>query len=53
MGAWDVVADVLGFGGTSGNDHGSSNWAAWGHPEIRSMLDNTVDPANVHEAAAA
>ncbi|MGH3719206.1 MAG: PPE domain-containing protein [Pseudonocardiaceae bacterium] len=52
-GAWDVVADVLGFGGGSGNDHGSSNWAAWGHPEIRSMLDTSVDPGDISDAASA
>jgi hypothetical protein len=52
-GAWDVVADALGFSGPNGNDHGSSNWSAWGHPEIRTMLDNTVDPANIYEAAEA
>lgn len=50
-GAWDVVSGLLGFGGPSGNDHGSSNWAAWGHAEIRDMLDHSVDPADVGEAA--
>ncbi|HKR51021.1 MAG TPA: PPE domain-containing protein [Pseudonocardiaceae bacterium] len=52
-GAWDVVADVFGFGGDSGNDHGSSNWAAWEHTEIRSMLDTSVDPGDVSDAASA
>ncbi|MBV8541731.1 MAG: PPE domain-containing protein [Pseudonocardiales bacterium] len=52
-GAGDVVADVLGFGGSSGTDHGSSNWAAWGHPEIRSMLDTSVDPGDISDAASA
>ena len=50
-GAWDVVADLLGVGGSSGNDHGSSNWAAWGHPEIRSMLDTSVDPGDIGDTA--
>jgi PPE family protein len=48
-----VVADLLGVGGPSGNDHESSNWAAWGHEEIRSMLDTSVDPGDVGEAAGA
>ena len=52
-GAWDAVAGLLGFGGPSGNDHGSSNWAAWGHQEIRSMLDHSVDPGDIGEAAQA
>ncbi|MEO7195822.1 MAG: PPE domain-containing protein [Pseudonocardiaceae bacterium] len=51
--AWDVVADALGFGGPSGTDHGSSNWAAWGHPEIRSMLDASVDPDDIGAASSA
>ncbi len=51
--AWDVIAGALGFGGPSGNDHGSSNWAAWGHEEICSMLATTVDPADIHDAAHA
>lgn len=50
-GAWDVVSGLLGFGGPSGNDHGSSNWAAWGHAEICAMLDHSVDPADVGGAA--
>ncbi|MDQ2884132.1 MAG: PPE domain-containing protein [Actinomycetota bacterium] len=49
-GVWDVVADALGFG-PSGNDHASSNWAAWGHEEIYSMLETSVDPADIDEAA--
>ncbi|OLE25663.1 MAG: hypothetical protein AUG49_10200 [Catenulispora sp. 13_1_20CM_3_70_7] len=52
-GAWDAVAGLLGFGGPSGNDHGSSNWAAWGHREIRSMLDHSVDPGDIGDAAQA
>lgn len=52
-GAWDAVAGLLGFGGPSGNDHGSSNWAAWGHQEIRSMLDHSVDAGDIDEAAQA
>ncbi|MGH3572686.1 MAG: WXG100 family type VII secretion target, partial [Pseudonocardiaceae bacterium] len=51
-GAWDVVADALGFG-PSGNDHASSNWAAWGHEEICSMLQTSVDPADIDDAARA
>nr|MDQ3825681.1 hypothetical protein [Actinomycetota bacterium] len=52
-GAWDAVAGLLGFGGPSGNDHGSSNWAAWGHEEIRAMLDRSVNPGDIGEAAQA
>ncbi|MGH3846793.1 MAG: WXG100 family type VII secretion target, partial [Pseudonocardiaceae bacterium] len=51
-GAWDVVADALGFG-PSGNDHASSNWAAWGHEEICSMLQTSVDPGDIDDAARA
>jgi hypothetical protein len=29
------------------------NWAAWGHPEIRSMLDTTVDPSDIHDGVRA
>ncbi|MGH3795444.1 MAG: hypothetical protein ACRDSP_11185 [Pseudonocardiaceae bacterium] len=46
-----AVAGAFGVGDPSGNDHGSSNWAAWGHPEIRSMLDQTVNPGNIDEVA--
>ncbi|MGH3836500.1 MAG: PPE domain-containing protein, partial [Pseudonocardiaceae bacterium] len=49
----DIVADLLGFGGSSGTDGGSSNWAAWGHAEIRSMLDTSVDPSDISAAASA
>jgi hypothetical protein len=49
-GPWDVVADALGFG-PSGNDHASSNWAAWGHEEICSMLQTSVDPGDIDDAA--
>jgi hypothetical protein len=52
-GAWDVIAGALGFGGPSGNDHGSSNWAAWGHEEIRSMLDHSVEAGDIFKAAQA
>jgi hypothetical protein len=52
-GAWDVIAGALGFGGPSGNDHGSSNWAAWGHEEIRFMLDHSVDPGDIGEGVQA
>ncbi|HEY6424637.1 MAG TPA: PPE domain-containing protein [Pseudonocardiaceae bacterium] len=51
-GPLDVVADLLGLGGPSGNDGGSSNWAAWGHPEICSMLDTSVEPGDIGDAAA-
>jgi hypothetical protein len=47
----DIVADLLGFGEPSGTDGGSSNWAAWGHQEIRSMLDTSVDPGDIDDAA--
>ena len=50
-GPLDIVADLLGFGGPSGTDGGSSNWAAWGHAEIRSMLDTPVDPGDIIDAA--
>jgi hypothetical protein len=50
-GVWDAVAGLLGIGGSSGNDHGSSNWAAWGHQEICDMLYHSVDPGDVEEAA--
>lgn len=49
----DIVADLLGLGGPSGTDGGSSNWAAWGHAEIRSMLDTSVDPSDISDAAGA
>jgi len=52
-GPWDVVADVFGLGEANGNDHGSSNWAAWGHQEICSMLDISVDPGDIGDAARA
>jgi hypothetical protein len=48
-----IVAGLFGFGGPDGNDHGSSNWAAWGHPEIYSMLHESVDPGDIGETAAA
>ncbi|MGH4002324.1 MAG: PPE domain-containing protein, partial [Pseudonocardiaceae bacterium] len=50
-GPLDIVADLLGFGGPNGTDGGSSNWAAWGHAEIRSMLDTSVDPGDIIDAA--
>lgn len=43
-----AVANLLDIGEATGNDGGSSNWAAWGHPEIRSMLDSSVDPEQVY-----
>lgn len=46
-----TVASVFGGGDPSGNDGGSSNWAAWGHEDIRRMLDNTVDPADIEAGA--
>ncbi|MGH4009884.1 MAG: PPE domain-containing protein [Pseudonocardiaceae bacterium] len=49
----DIVTDLLGLGGPSGTDGGSSNWAAWGHAEIRSMLDTSVDPSDISDAASA
>ncbi|MGH3845855.1 MAG: PPE domain-containing protein, partial [Pseudonocardiaceae bacterium] len=52
-GVWDELAGLVGLGGPSGNDHGSSNWAAWGHEEIRSMLDQSVDPGDIGHTAAA
>lgn len=31
----------------------SSNWTGWGHAEIRLMLDTSVDPDDIGDAAAA
>lgn len=50
-GVWDAVAGLFGCGGPHGNDHGSSNWAAWRHEEICAMLDQSVDPGNITETA--
>jgi hypothetical protein len=50
-GVWDAVAGLFGCGGPHGNDHGSSNWAAWGHEEICAMLDQSVDPGDITETA--
>ncbi|MGQ0776907.1 MAG: hypothetical protein ACT4NY_21230 [Pseudonocardiales bacterium] len=64
-GPWDIVGDVASgiargarevagvfdIGEPSGNDHASSNWAAWGHEEIRSMLDTSVEPGEINEVA--
>ncbi|MGH3923725.1 MAG: hypothetical protein ACRDTT_12805, partial [Pseudonocardiaceae bacterium] len=46
-----AVAGLFDVGEPEGNDHGSSHWPGWRHDEIRSMLDNTVDPGDVHEGA--
>ncbi|HEY2764382.1 MAG TPA: hypothetical protein VGJ13_10280 [Pseudonocardiaceae bacterium] len=48
-----AVEGLFGGGDPSGNDHGSSNWASWGHAEIRSMLDDSVQPADIEEGARA
>lgn len=64
-GPWDIVGDVASgiargarevagvfdIGEPSGNDHASSNWAAWGHDEIRSMLDTSVEPSDINDVA--
>lgn len=47
-----AVAGVLGIGGASGTNGGSSRWEAWGHEEIYAMLE-TVDPADIDEGAQA
>ncbi|MCA1672483.1 MAG: hypothetical protein LC799_09850, partial [Actinobacteria bacterium] len=47
----EAVGGVLDIGEPSGADGGSSNWSAWGHAEIRSMLDTTVEPGLIHEIA--
>ena len=47
------VLDLFDVGESSGDDGGSSNWAAWGHPEIRSMLDTSVNPEHIYQGAAA
>ena len=31
--AAETVVDVFDIGGASGNNGGSSDWEAWGHPE--------------------
>ncbi|HEX2297250.1 MAG TPA: hypothetical protein VHH34_01825, partial [Pseudonocardiaceae bacterium] len=46
-----TVTSVFGGGDPSGNDGGSSNWAAWGHEEIRAMLDDSVHPGTIGEGA--
>jgi hypothetical protein len=46
-----AMAGVFDIGEASGTDHGSSNWAAWGHEEIRKMLDTTVHPGVIGEGA--
>ena len=50
-GSADIVADLLGLGESSGTDGGSSNWSAWEHAEIRSMLDSSVNPGDISDAA--
>lgn len=52
-GTADLIADLLGFGGPSGNDGASSNWAAWEHAQIQSMLDTSADPSDISAAASA
>lgn len=47
------VLDLFDVGEASGDDGGSSNWAAWGHPEIREMLDSSVTPEDIHAGAQA
>ncbi|MGH3979271.1 MAG: PPE domain-containing protein, partial [Pseudonocardiaceae bacterium] len=51
-GVTGTVASVFGSD-PSGNDGGSSTWEAWGHPELYSMVRDTVDPADIQEGAAA
>lgn len=48
-----TVTAPFGGGDPTGNDGGSSNWAAWGHEEIRSMLDDTVKPEEISEGSLA
>jgi hypothetical protein len=48
-----AVFGVTDIGEPGGDDEGSSNWVAWGHGEIRSMLDESVYPSDVHTSASA
>ena len=47
----EVVGDLLDINEPKDDDDGSSNWAAWAHPEICSMLDTSVDPDQVEGIA--
>ena len=47
------IVDLLDSEEPDGDDGGSSNWAAWGHPEIRGMLDSSVTPEDIHAGAQA
>lgn len=47
------IVDLLDSEEADGDDGGSSNWAAWGHPEIREMLDSSVTPEDIHAGAQA
>lgn len=53
-GRWvgEQAADVFDIGEASGNAGGSGDWDAWGHPELYAMVQETVDPADIEEAAA-
>ena len=51
-GVTGTVASVFGSD-PSGNDGGSSVWEAWGHPELYSMVRDTVSPGDIQEGAAA
>ena len=48
-----LAADVFDIGEASGNDGGSSDWDAWGHQEMYSMIRGTADPGDIQEGAAA
>jgi len=51
-GVADTVASVFGSD-PSGNDGRSSVSEAWGHPELYSMVRDTVSPGDIQEGAAA
>ena len=51
--AAETVVDVFDIGGASGNNGGSSDWEAWGHPDLYSMVQSSIDPADVQGGADA
>ena len=51
--AVEPIVGLLDSEEPAGTDGGSSNWAAWGHPEIREMLDSSVAPEDIHAGAQA
>ncbi|MDQ3885503.1 MAG: PPE family protein [Actinomycetota bacterium] len=47
------VLNLFDVSEASGDDGGSSNWAAWGHAAIREMLDTSVAPEDILAGAEA